>query len=63
MNYKLLYEKQKELLEIYHNWATVKSKSDMQVIGRLESELAALKAEEDGYVKATKDFMESTNKC
>ena len=63
---KELIEKQAELIEIYYNWATVKSKSDMQVIARLESEIASLKSaqepicpyydEAQGRHKCTKPF-------
>ena len=43
-NKDAIIEKQGELIEYYHNWATVKSQSDMKAISRLESELSALQS-------------------
>ena len=56
---KKIIEKQGELIEYYHNWAIIKSQSDMKAIGKLESELTSLRSqaeqEEKCHVFASKN--------
>jgi len=46
MNYKALYEKQKELLHIYKAYFSCLQKVDKEDVTQLESELSALESEE-----------------
>jgi hypothetical protein len=49
-------EKQGELIEYYHNWATIKSQSDMKAISKLESELSTLQSESKEEKEQTPDL-------
>jgi hypothetical protein len=64
MNYKKCYEKLKELVDYYRTWATVKSQSDMKIIGRFESELLALESELEGMTaERLKKLFDEITKC